>query len=60
MKFVIRPTNKNFKLTFLILLLVSFEVLTLTNKSNFELQKLEVKFFIIILSEIVQIWWKSN
>lgn len=42
MKFVIMPTNKKLKLTFLLLLLVSFEVLTLTNKSTYELDKLQV------------------
>lgn len=44
MKFVILPTNKKLKLTFLILLLVSFEVLTLTNKSTYDINKLQVIF----------------
>jgi len=44
MKFVIMSTNKKLKLTFLILLLVAFEVLTLTNKSAYEINKLQVVF----------------
>ena len=42
MKFVILQTNKELKLTFLILLLVSFEVLSITNKSTYEINKLQV------------------
>lgn len=47
MKLVIMKNNIKLKLAFLILLLVSFEVISLTNKSAYEIDRLKVRYSFI-------------